>query len=585
MSLQVWLPLNGDLHNQGLSNNIITKTVVFNNNGKIGSCLESTSLLNLNVPQSIYDVYSISDTEISYCLWIKIDKAYLNNLISTTDFSAKTQIYNKIMGFDNGSTSNGIGLHLRTNAGLTQSTVLNTILVYGYLRNSSVGDGSAATEINLDQWYHLCITYDKLNIFKFYINGSLIASKTINRANLHTSISDKIVVLNSKTCQLASSSSQNVHLLNLKEYINDVRIYNHALSPKEVEEIAKGLVLHYPLNNSANNISWLLPNSETTITRASKNTTVDYNYYPDLITNSETSYIVDFYAKGSVSAMTMDVYFRDSSGAYALTSLQTLTTAWKHYSLPLSGSPSSLQLFRARCYGGTAGDFISIRNMRLLSNNIPIRMSTIYDCSGYSHNGTIVGSLTAAASSPRYDVATTFPTKDDYFYFPHLVDSTAMNNEFTFSCWLYRDYTDAASKYIYYGLCAIYLSSSFKPCISWTHASEDLSYNQNNAYAPSAAPVIPLQTWTHLVWVFQNGVLYCYINGQQTARDNRSSNGTYIRGTRGSDASIGYTWIGKISDVRTYATALTAEQVKELYNTSMSVDSNGNVYARELVEL
>jgi len=31
----------------------------------------------------------------------------------------------------------------------------------------------------------------------------------------------------------------------LTGYLNDVRIYNHALSPKEVEEIAKGLVLHY----------------------------------------------------------------------------------------------------------------------------------------------------------------------------------------------------------------------------------------------------------------------------------------------------------------------------------------------------
>lgn len=35
--------------------------------------------------------------------------------------------------------------------------------------------------------------------------------------------------------------------------------------------------------------------------------------------------------------------------------------------------------------------------------------TTIYDSSGYNNNGTIVGNLTAAAGSPRYDVATDFP--------------------------------------------------------------------------------------------------------------------------------------------------------------------------------
>ena len=39
MSLQVWLPLNGDLHNYGLSNiNIINNGATIDNNGKIGKC-------------------------------------------------------------------------------------------------------------------------------------------------------------------------------------------------------------------------------------------------------------------------------------------------------------------------------------------------------------------------------------------------------------------------------------------------------------------------------------------------------------------------------------------------------------------
>ena len=72
----------------------------------------------------------------------------------------------------------------------------------------------------------------------------------------------------------------------------------------------------------------------------------------------------------------------------------------------------------------------------------------------------------------------------------------------------------------------------------------------------------------------------------QYGPSDRSNTGQFIHGTQGSpNASIGYTWIGKISDVRTYATALTAEQVKELYNTSMLVDASGNISPRELGDL
>ena len=56
MSLKVWLPLNGNLNNQGLSNiKIINNGATIDPSGKIGSCYSfdgSDDFISVNYPQS-----------------------------------------------------------------------------------------------------------------------------------------------------------------------------------------------------------------------------------------------------------------------------------------------------------------------------------------------------------------------------------------------------------------------------------------------------------------------------------------------------------------------------------------------------
>jgi hypothetical protein len=59
--------------------------------------------------------------------------------------------------------------------------------------------------------------------------------------------------------------------------MNDVRIYDHALSTKEVEEIAKGLVLHYKLDDAYSETSTFLSSSITDTAYNSQGGKYGYN--------------------------------------------------------------------------------------------------------------------------------------------------------------------------------------------------------------------------------------------------------------------------------------------------------------------
>lgn len=222
MSLRVWLPLDGDLHNQGCTNiTVINSGATVNTNGKIGNCyyFNASSYLYENT----YNWTNFNTSQFSLCCWYKQPSPVA---------SGNSQMI--CIGTSSGWNNIRIGLLRRTSNGYPMFSVSNG--------SSAVSYNCTATTFSLDTWNHIACTYDNGTI-KIYLNGTLNKTYT-------TTI---VPVLNSSQHLGIGAASNGAE--KLTGYLNDVRIYDHALSAAEVKKISQGLVLHYKLDNITNGIA------------------------------------------------------------------------------------------------------------------------------------------------------------------------------------------------------------------------------------------------------------------------------------------------------------------------------------------
>ena len=225
MSLQVWLPLNGNINNQGLYE---LPAPVFNQftygDGKIGKSAKNRIGWHLE--------NEVLGNEWSVMTWLHVADAFApssHNLIFCKNISTSTdcQIYFSI-------TSGAKSLNIGVNG--PASTLQYT---YTFATNT---------------WYHVGATYDG-NTVSLYLNGERVASKVVTTAYPKDRLNMQI-----------GGRSQNVDgttTFDVCDYdFNDFRLYNHCLSKKEVKEIAKGLILHYKLDNNGLGGTNLVINSQ-----------------------------------------------------------------------------------------------------------------------------------------------------------------------------------------------------------------------------------------------------------------------------------------------------------------------------------
>ena len=216
MSLKIWLPFDKDLENIGLLNipNFSLKGFTQEVGGKIGQhCYTDCGILHFSE--------DFLENQWSLTCWVKSTSWGVNNdiiLCKNNNQSTNCQFYLSII---NGKTFN-----LGINGG------------------SGNGAGGYSYTFNSNTWYHVAATYDGLN-YAMYINGDKVKFGTYDSEKPSGLINLGI------GCRSTNANGTGQTGGNQKR-LNDVRIYDHALSPLEIKQISQGLILHYKLNNNFN---------------------------------------------------------------------------------------------------------------------------------------------------------------------------------------------------------------------------------------------------------------------------------------------------------------------------------------------
>lgn len=247
MSLKVWLPLNGNLKNQGLSSaTIIASGAEAISGGKLGgqtySFDGSDDYISID-SSSLYDCFKGGEYPFTIAMWIYFNETTGGRGVLFGDYNL----------------SGAINFNLELNSG---SNWNNDIRFYWA---SSPDYRATNTAITSNTWVHLAVTYSGTQL-KFYRNGILVNTRdgTLDSKNK-----------TSGAFYLGRDSRTGATAFNGK--LNDVRIYDECLSDKEIKEIYKTLILHYKLNNSvivkdfsgygnqATISDYLMPNPDTPI--------------------------------------------------------------------------------------------------------------------------------------------------------------------------------------------------------------------------------------------------------------------------------------------------------------------------------
>lgn len=247
------MPCLGSLKDQGLGGASPVENSSYTavaSGGKFGKCIKTTNTTEVDTGLT-WDKWNFAETSVSLCGWFKFNQAEIGTYCTMTSITSSS---------NNSHKGNLLGRHSYQGFAILWNTnnmyndqAFNSIRVGASIRitDTNVSGYLISTSfvtIPFDAWIHIAAVWDiSIRKIKFYINGEFVSmSGTIGQfgSNVFTHSN---VLLNYPGVYSGNGPSTRIPF-----YCNDIRVYDHALSDKEISELAKGLVIHYKFDGQIN---------------------------------------------------------------------------------------------------------------------------------------------------------------------------------------------------------------------------------------------------------------------------------------------------------------------------------------------
>lgn len=605
MSLQVWLPLNGNLKNKGvgtLSSDFSISSPTYSA-GKTGN--------NLKISSQQSNVVTID--ELTNKRNVTISFWFCPN--SGNTFGQWRDVIS--FGVSNGTTISSFRMEASSSTGKNFGWWGNGIL--------TTDGGCFGYTLNLDTWYHITIVLNGTTI-KEYINGESQGTFTIP-----TSYANNYYFTGTMT------------LGDVSMYVSlaDVRIYDECLSKEQIHQISQGLILHYPLNSGYGNENLLVNSYNGCNVSYTSSTILDETYYGfkirylkyegtsyqdtiqvlNVVTPKPDSYYTaSFWAKGN--CIINNYLFPNtcisgiSSDGHTTTSVDgncyiSLTPEWKRYWVTwktrsdVSGAKNIVvgriqnKGTGAECYiaglkfeEGDKNSVWSPNKADDLYSTLGYDSTTVYDTSGFGNDGTIVNNVAHTSDTPLYDSSINLQKANSNYI---NLQNTYITNQSTINFWGKVNTFGGWQRFFEFCNVLQGQAGNHRILLATSGNTQQLTLHiyggdtgTTSLYINSNITTIDTN-WHMYSIVFNKANLKVFMDGKSIVDTTMTQELTsmvrqysYI----GKSSYSGDSYFdGNISDFRIYSTALSAEDIKQLYQTKAKIDKNGNVYCNQFIEI